>query len=163
MGQPLARRLIESHLVVGDAVAGSEIALRADQVFMDDAVGPLIALELEAMGVDRARVDLAVGYVDHLLLQADRYNAEDHLMMRSACERLGLWFSRAGNGICHAVHQQSFGRPGACLLGSDSHTCAAGALGMLAIGRRWPDGGAGPRRRAPVPDDARDLGCPPRG
>ena len=134
MGQPLARRLIESHLVAGDAVAGSEIALSVDQVFMDDAVGPLIALELEAMGVDRARVDLAVGYVDHLLLQADRYNSEDHLMMRSACERLGLWFSRAGNGICHAVHQQSFGRPGACLLGSDSHTCAAGALGMLAIG-----------------------------
>ena len=134
MGQPLARRLIESHLVAGDAVAGSEIALSVDQIFIDDAVGPLIALELEAMGVDRARVDLAVGYVDHLLLQADRYNSEDHLMMRSACERLGLWFSRAGNGICHAVHQQSFGRPGACLLGSDSHTCAAGALGMLAIG-----------------------------
>ena len=133
MGRPLARRLIESHLVAGDALAGSEIALKADQVFIDDSVGPLIALELEAMGVDRERVDLAVGYVDHLLLQADRYNSEDHLMMRSACERLGLWFSRAGNGICHAVHQQSFGRPGTCLLGSDSHTCAAGALGMLAI------------------------------
>ena len=134
MGRSLARQLIESHLVSGDPVAGAEIALAADQVFIDDSVGPLIALELEAMGVDRVQVDLAVGYVDHLLLQADERNPEDHLMMRSACERYGLWFSRAGNGICHAVHQQSFGRPGACLVGSDSHTCAAGALGMLAIG-----------------------------
>lgn len=134
MGRPLARLLIESHLVAGDPVAGSEIALGVDQVFIDDSVGPLIALELEAMGVDRARVGLGVGYVDHLLLQTDERNSEDHLMMRSACERFGLWFSRAGNGICHAVHQQSFARPGACLLGSDSHTCAAGSLGMLAIG-----------------------------
>ena len=134
MGRSLARQLIESHLVSGDPLAGSEIALAPDQVFIDDSVGPLIALELEAMGVDRAQVDLAVGYVDHLLLQADELNPADHLMMRSACERYGLWFSRAGNGICHAVHQQSFGRPGACLVGSDSHTCAAGALGMLAIG-----------------------------
>ena len=134
MGRSLARQLIESHLVAGDPMAGAEIALAADQVFIDDSVGPLIALELEAMGVDRAQVDLGVGYVDHLLLQADARNPQDHLMMRSACERYGLWFSRAGNGICHAVHQQSFGRPGACLVGSDSHTCAAGALGMLAIG-----------------------------
>ena len=139
MGRSLARQLIESHLVAGTLVsgtplAGDEIALAPDQVFIDDSVGPLIALELEAMGVDRTQVDLAVGYVDHLLLQADELNPADHLMMRSACERYGLWFSRAGNGICHAVHQQSFGRPGACLVGSDSHTCAAGALGMLAIG-----------------------------
>ncbi len=134
MGRSLARQLIESHLAAGTPVAGTEIALTADQVFIDDSVGPLIALELEAMGAGTAQVDLAVGYVDHLLLQADARNPEDHLMMRSACERYGLWFSRAGNGICHAVHQQSFGRPGACLVGSDSHTCAAGALGMLAIG-----------------------------
>ena len=134
MGRSLARQLIESHLVAGTPVAGTEIALAPDQVFIDDSVGPLIALELEAMGADTAQVDLAVGYVDHLLLQADERNPADHLMMRSACERYGLWFSRAGNGICHAVHQQSFGRPGACLVGSDSHTCAAGALGMLAIG-----------------------------
>jgi aconitate hydratase len=133
-GRPLARQLVESHLVAGEPVAGSEIALAADQVFIDDSVGPLIALELEAMGAGTAQVDVAVGYVDHLLLQADELNPSDHLMMRSACERHGLWFSRAGNGICHAVHQQSFGRPGACLVGSDSHTCAAGALGMLAIG-----------------------------
>ena len=134
MGRSLARQLIESHLVAGSPVAGSEIALAADQVFIDDSVGPLIALELEAMGAATAQVDLAVGYVDHLLLAADERNPLDHLMMRSACERYGLWFSRAGNGICHTVHQQSFGRPGACLVGSDSHTCAAGALGMLAIG-----------------------------
>ena len=134
MGRSLALQLIESHLVAGEPVPGTEIALAADQVFIDDSVGPLIALELEAMGAGTAQVDLAVGYVDHLLLQADELNPADHLMMRSACERYGLWFSRAGNGICHAVHQQSFGRPGACLVGSDSHTCAAGALGMLAIG-----------------------------
>ena len=163
MGRPLARQLIESHLAAGEPVAGTEIALFADQVFIDDAVGPLIALELEAMGVDRVQVDLAVGYVDHLLLQADERNTEDHLLMRSACERFGLWFSRAGNGICHAVHQQSFGRPGASLVGSDSHTCAAGSLGMLAIGA----GGlavAGVLAGEPlVGDNAGDLGHAPRG
>ena len=134
MGLTLAHQLIQSHLLAGTPIAGEEIALAVDQVFIDDSVGPLIALELEAMGVSRIKPDLAVGYVDHLLLQEDQRNPEDHLMMRSACERFGLWFSRAGNGICHAVHQQSFARPGASLLGSDSHTCAAGGAGMLALG-----------------------------
>ena len=99
-----------------------------------DATGPLIALELEAMGLDEIRPELAVGYVDHLLLQGDAKNADDHLFLRSACQRFGMWYSKPGNGISHPVHQERFGIPGKTLLGADSHTCAAGAIGMLAIG-----------------------------
>src|SRR5207248_138729 len=91
-------------------------------------------LEREAMDLDRVRTEVSVQYVDHNLLQADFRNADDHLFLHSACQRFGLWFSRPGNGISHAVHMQRFGRPGATMAGSDSHTCAAGALGMLAIG-----------------------------
>lgn len=86
------------------------------------------------MGLDAVRAPLAVAYTDHLLLEADHRNADDHVLLESAARRFGMWYSRAGNGISHAVHQQRFGRPGASLLGADSHTPAAGSLGMLAIG-----------------------------
>ena len=91
-------------------------------------------LELEALGLDRVRTELSVQYVDHNLLQADERNVADHLFLRSACQRFGLWYSKPGNGVSHPVHMQRFGIPGKTLLGSDSHTCAAGSLGMLAIG-----------------------------
>src|SRR5438105_3375159 len=91
-------------------------------------------LELEALGLDRVRTEASVQYVDHNLLQADERNMADHLFLRSACQRFGVWFSRPGNGVSHPVHMQRFGRPGASLAGSDSHTCAAGSLGMLAVG-----------------------------
>jgi aconitate hydratase len=91
-------------------------------------------LELEALGLDRVRTQASVQYVDHNLLQADERNMADHLFLRSACQRFGVWYSRPGNGVSHPVHMQRFGRPGASLAGSDSHTCAAGSLGMLAIG-----------------------------
>ena len=94
----------------------------------------MVMLELEALGLDRARTEASVQYVDHNLLQADERNMADHLFLRSACQRFGLWYSRPGNGVSHPVHMQRFGRPGASLAGSDSHTCAAGSLGMLAIG-----------------------------
>lgn len=132
--QNLARKLIADHLVDGEMTPGTEIALRIDQILLHDATGPLCALELEAMGLDDIRAPLGVAYTDHLLLEADSRNADDHLLLQSAARRFGLWYSGPDNGVSHPVHQQRFGVPGASLLGADSHTPAAGALGMLAIG-----------------------------
>src|SRR5205823_7664882 len=129
-----AQKLIASHLVEGDMVPGSEIGVRIDQTLTQDATGTMVMLELEAMRLDHVRTELSAQYVDHNLLQTDYRNADDHLFLYSACQRFGIWFSRPGNGISHAVHMQRFGRPGATLAGADSHTCAAGSLGMLAIG-----------------------------
>ena len=134
MARNVAQKLIASHLVEGDLTPGSEVGLRVDQTLTQDATGTMVMLELEAMGLDRVRTELSVQYVDHNLLQTDEKNPDDHLFLKSAAERFGLWFSKAGNGVSHPVHQAHFGRPGALLIGSDSHTCAAGALGMLAIG-----------------------------
>jgi aconitate hydratase len=114
--------------------AGSEIGLRIDQTLAQDATGTLAMLEFAAMGVPRVRTELSVQYVDHNLLQEDFKNPDDHLFLYSACRKFGLWFSRPGNGVSHPVHMERFGAPGKTLLGCDSHTCAAGALGMLAIG-----------------------------
>jgi aconitate hydratase len=130
----VALKLIESHLISGEMTPGEEVSISVDQILVHDASGPLIALELEAMGLDGVRPELAVGYVDHLLLQGDPKNADDHLLLRSACQRFGMWYSKPDNGISHPVHQERFGKPGKTLLGGDSHTCAAGAIGMLAIG-----------------------------
>ena len=134
MSRNVAQKLIAEHLVEGSLEPGSEIGLRVDQTLTQDATGTMVMLELEAMGLDRIRTELSVQYVDHNLLQTDEKNPDDHLFLQSAAERFGLWFSKAGNGVSHPVHQAHFGRPGALLIGSDSHTCAAGALGMLAIG-----------------------------
>ncbi|QEG01326.1 Homoaconitase large subunit [Stieleria maiorica] len=134
MASSITHQLIESHLVSGSPDPDSEIGLRIDQTLTQDATGTLVMLELEAMGLDRAKTDVSVQYVDHNLLQEDHKNPDDHLFLESAAERFGLWFSRPGNGVSHPLHQERFGKPGATLLGSDSHTCAAGALGMLAIG-----------------------------
>ncbi len=130
----VAQKLIADHLVSGEMTPGEEIGLRIDQTLTQDATGTMVMLELEAMELDRARTDVSVQYVDHNLLQADERNPDDHLFLRSAAQRFGLWFSKAGNGVSHPTHQQRFGRPGATMAGSDSHTCAAGAIGMLAIG-----------------------------
>jgi aconitate hydratase len=130
----VAQQLIESHLVSGEMRPGGEIALSVDQTLTQDATGTLVMLELEALGLDRVRTEVSVQYVDHNLLQADSKNPDDHLFLRSACHRFGLWFSKAGNGVSHPVHMQRFGVPGKSMIGSDSHTCAAGSLGMLAIG-----------------------------
>jgi aconitate hydratase len=130
----VAQKLIASHLVSGEMVPGTEIGLHIDQTLTQDATGTLVMLELEALGLDRARTEVSVQYVDHNLLQADSKNAEDHDFLRSACQRFGLWFSKAGNGVSHPTHMQRFGIPGKTMVGSDSHTPAAGSLGMLAIG-----------------------------
>ncbi|TCJ32257.1 aconitate hydratase [Frankia sp. BMG5.11] len=134
MGRSVARKLIDEHLVTGRPVVGEEITLRIDQTLTQDATGTLVMLELEAMGLRRAQTECSVQYVDHNLLQTDNRNPDDHLFLLSAAQRFGLWFSRPGNGISHPVHMRYFGRPGATMVGSDSHTCAAGSLGMLAIG-----------------------------
>jgi aconitate hydratase len=130
----VAQKLIRSHLTDGEMTPGAEIGLRIDQTLTQDATGTMVMLELEALGLKRVQTQASVQYVDHNLLQADERNMADHLFLRSACQRFGLWFSRPGNGVSHPVHMQRFGRPGASLAGSDSHTCAAGSLGMLAIG-----------------------------
>ena len=137
----VARQLVASHLVDGELVPGSEIGLRIDQTLTQDATGTLVMLELEAMGLRRVRTEVSVQYVDHNLIQEDHKNPDDHLFLRSACRRFGLWYSPPGNGVSHPVHQEHFGKPGKTLLGADSHTPAAGALGMLAIGAgewKWP-------------------------
>jgi aconitate hydratase len=130
----VAQKLIQSHLVEGQATAGQEIGLKIDQTLTQDATGTLVMLELEAMDLDRVQTELSAQYVDHNLLQEDYKNADDHLFLESACRKFGIWFSRPGNGVSHALHQERFGKPGKTLLGSDSHTCAAGSIGMLAIG-----------------------------
>lgn len=113
---------------------GSEIGLRIDQTLTQDATGTLVMLELEAMDLGRVRTELSAQYVDHNLLQTDERNADDHMFLYSACQRFGIWYSKPGNGVSHPVHMQRFGKPGKTLAGSDSHTPAAGSLGMLAIG-----------------------------
>jgi aconitate hydratase len=132
--QNVTRQLIEAHLVDGKMAPGEEIGLRIDQTLTQDATGTLVMLEFEAMQVPRVKTDASVQYVDHNLLQTDFRNADDHLFLLSACKKFGVWYSRPGNGVSHPVHMERFGKPGRTLLGSDSHTPAAGALGMLAMG-----------------------------
>lgn len=134
MPHNVTQKLIRAHLVDGTVRPGSPIAIEIDQTLTQDATGTLVMLALEAMGLDRVRTELSAQYVDHNILQVDNLNADDHAFLESACRRFGVWYSRPGNGISHVIHMQRFGRPGTSLLGSDSHTPAAGALGMLAIG-----------------------------
>jgi len=130
----VAQKLIESHLLSGKMVEGDEIGLKIDQTLTQDATGTLVMLELEAMGLDQVKTELSAQYVDHNLLQTDNRNPDDHLFLRSACEKFGVWFSPPGSGVSHPVHMERFGKPGKTIIGSDSHTCAAGSLGMLAMG-----------------------------
>jgi len=134
MARNIAQKLIEAHLIEGKAVAGEEVGLRMDQTLAQDATGTMVMLEFDAMGIGRVRTELSAQYVDHNLLQTDYRNADDHLFLRSACRKFGVWYSRPGNGVSHPVHMQRFGVPGKTLVGSDSHTPAAGGLGMLAFG-----------------------------
>lgn len=134
MGLNVTQKLIASHLVEGEMRIGTEIGLKIDQTLTQDATGTLVMQEYEAMDVGRVQTDVSVQYVDHNLLQTDFKNADDHLFLYSACQKFGVYFSRPGNGVSHPVHMERFGIPGKTLLGSDSHTCAGGSLGMLAIG-----------------------------
>jgi len=130
----VAQKLIASHLLEGQMVAGEEIALKVDQTLTQDATGTLVMLELESMNPDRISTEVSVQYVDHNLLREDNKNPDDELFLYTACQRYGLWFSRPGNGVSHPNHMAHFGIPGKTMIGSDSHTCSGGSLGMLAIG-----------------------------
>lgn len=130
----VTQKLISEHLLEGEMIPGKEIGIRIDQALLQDATGTLVQLELEAMGLDKAKTEVAVQYVDHNLLQTDFKNADDHAFLHSAAQKFGLWYSRPGNGVSHPVHMERFGKPGKTMVGSDSHTPAAGSLGMLAIG-----------------------------
>ena len=130
----VAQKLIGSHLVSGRPVVGEEIGIKIDQTLTQDATGTMVMLELEALGLKTVKTECSVQYVDHNQIQEDFKNPDDHVFLQSAARRFGMWFSKPGNGISHPVHMESFGRPGKTLLGSDSHTPAAGAIGMLAIG-----------------------------
>ncbi|HET8809443.1 MAG TPA: aconitate hydratase [Flavobacteriaceae bacterium] len=130
----VTQKLISEHLLKGEMIPGKEIGIKIDQALLQDATGTLVQLELEAMGLDKAKTEVAVQYVDHNLLQTDYKNADDHAFLHSAAQKFGLWYSRPGNGVSHPVHMERFGKPGKTMVGSDSHTPAAGSLGMLAIG-----------------------------
>jgi len=134
MGQTLVYKILEPHLVEGRLLAGEEIAVRIDQTLTQDATGTTAFLLFESMGVERVRTDLSVSYVDHNMAGFGPENHNDHLYLQTVAAKSGVYHSRAGNGICHQVHLERFGKPGATLLGSDSHTPTGGGLGMLAIG-----------------------------
>ena len=134
MKKPLARKIIEEHLVSGKWQIGTEIGIRIDQTLTQDATGTLAYLEFESMDVGCIKTELSVSYVDHNLLQTDYKNADDHRFLQSVAQRFGIYFSPPGNGVSHQVHLERFGAPGKTLLGSDSHTSMGGALGMIAIG-----------------------------
>lgn len=134
MTRNVTQKLIEEHLVEGEMKPGNEIGIKIDQTLTQDATGTMVMLEFEAMNIPRVKTELSAQYVDHNLIQEDFKNPDDHLFLRSACRKFGVWFSRPGNGVSHPLHMERFGKPGKTMLGSDSHTPAAGSLGMLAIG-----------------------------
>ena len=134
MPETLTYKIMRSHLAEGSTNPGQEIGLNIDQTLIQDATGTLAVMEFAALGLKRVRTQASVSYVDHNLLQTDFKNPDDHRFLRSNAARYGLWFSPPGNGICHQLHLFYFGRPGATLLGSDSHTPHGGGLGMLAMG-----------------------------
>ncbi len=134
MGKTIAQKIIAAHLVSGDMTPGSEISLKIDQTLTQDATGTMAYLEFETMGIPRVRTELSVAYVDHNTLQSGFENADDHRYLQSVAAKHGVYFSRPGNGICHQVHLERFGKPGKTLIGSDSHTPTGGGIGMLAFG-----------------------------
>ena len=134
MGLTIAQKIIKAHLLSGEMEPGKEIALRIDQTLTQDATGTMAYLEFETMGVPRVRTELSVAYIDHNTLQSGFENADDHRFIQSMAKKYGLYFSRPGNGICHQVHLERFGKPGKTLIGSDSHTPTGGGIGMLAMG-----------------------------
>ena len=134
MGYTIAQKIIKEHLVSGTMETGTEVALRIDQTLTQDATGTMAYLEFETMGIPQVRTELSVAYIDHNTLQSGFMNADDHRFIQSMAKKYGLRFSRPGNGICHQVHLERFGKPGKTLIGSDSHTPTGGGIGMLAFG-----------------------------
>lgn len=134
MGLTLTEKILKAHLVEGEMIKGEEIGIRIDQTLTQDATGTMAYLEFEAMGVPRVRTERSVAYIDHNTLQNDFKNMDDHRFIGSVAKKHGVYFSRPGNGICHQVHLERFGKPGKTLIGSDSHTPTGGGIGMIAMG-----------------------------
>ena len=134
MGLTIAQKIIKAHLVDGEMIPGSDVGLKIDQTLTQDATGTMAYLEFEAMGVDRVKTERSVANIDHNTLQTGFENADDHRFIQSICKKHGIYYSRPGNGICHQVHLERFGKPGKTLIGSDSHTPTGGGIVMLAIG-----------------------------
>lgn len=134
MGLTIAQKIIKEHLISGEMTVGNEIAIKIDQTLTQDATGTMAYLEFETMGVPRVKTELSLAYIDHNTLQSGFENADDHRFIQSMAKKYGLYFSRPGNGICHQVHLERFGKPGKTLIGSDSHTPTGGGIGMLAMG-----------------------------
>lgn len=134
MGYTIAEKIIKEHIVSGEMRRGEKIALKIDQTLTQDATGTMAYLQLEALGVDRVKTEKSVAYIDHNTLQSGFMNADDHKYIGSVAKKHGIYFSRPGNGICHQVHLERFGKPGKTLIGSDSHTPTCGGIGMLACG-----------------------------
>ncbi len=134
MKKTLAHKILENHIVEGNMEAGSEITIKIDQTLTQDSTGTMVYLQLEAMDVDEVQTELSVAYIDHNTLQTGFENADDHAFIKSVAKRHGVLFSKPGNGICHQLHLENYGKPGKTLIGSDSHTPTGGGLGMIAIG-----------------------------
>lgn len=134
MGYTIAQKIIKEHLISGDMTVGSEIALKIDQTLTQDATGTMAYLEFETMGLKRVKTEKSLAYIDHNTLQSGFENADDHRYIQSVAKKHGIYFSRPGNGICHQVHLERFGKPSKTLIGSDSHTPTGGGIGMLAMG-----------------------------
>jgi len=134
LSQNLTEKIIKEHLIEGEMDPGKEVSIAIDQTLTQDATGTMAYLQFEALGLPKVKTKLSVSYVDHNMLQTGFENADDHRYLQSVAAKYGVHFSRPGNGICHQVHLERFAAPGATLLGSDSHTPNAGAMGMLAIG-----------------------------
>jgi len=134
MGMTIAQKIIKNHLVSGDMTVGSEVALRIDQTLTQDATGTMAYLEFETMGIPRVKTEFSIAYVDHNTLQCGFENSDDHRYLQTVAAKHGVRFSRPGNGICHQVHLERYGKPGKTLIGSDSHTPTGGGIGMLSFG-----------------------------
>lgn len=134
MGKTIAEKILAAHLVDGEMLPGQEIGLRIDQTLTQDATGTMAYLQFEAMGVDQVKTERSVAYIDHNTLQSGFENADDHKYIGTVARKHGIYYSKAGNGICHQVHLERFGAPGKTLIGSDSHTPTGGGIGMLAFG-----------------------------
>ncbi|MDD4357302.1 MAG: aconitate hydratase [Smithellaceae bacterium] len=134
MGKNIVEKILAGHLVSGNLTPGEEIGIRIDQTLTQDATGTMAYLQFEAMNMAKVKTELSVSYIDHNTIQIGFENADDHCYLQSVAQKFGVVLSRAGNGICHQVHLERFGKPGKTLIGSDSHTPTCGALGMIAIG-----------------------------
>ena len=134
MGKTITEKILTTHIIEGKPEKGKEVGIKIDQTLTQDATGTMAYLQFEAMNVPKVKTELSVSYVDHNTVQIGFENADDHKYLQSVAAKYGIVYSRAGNGICHQVHLERFGKPGKTLLGSDSHTPTGGGIGMIAIG-----------------------------